>query len=337
MENLNRYYQLYPDLWRGYEVGELLGSGSFGDVYALKEIDSSHSPTEAFKEVLIPPTSAGGLEEAFFQGLDIEGAKYYYEGMKKKALDEANIMKHFSDCPNIVQFKDYQIKELPLDSDLFGWVLFVRMELLQPFKDKFFLEGMTLRETIKLGINLCTALEACHARNILHRDIKPENIFYSPVTKTFKLGDFGIACYMSRLTEEKGLAGTLTHMAPEIYQGKPFDYEADLYAVGMILYKLLNENRIPFLPDYPEKYSPVMRNQAIRRRLEGEEVLLPSIVRNRKGSSRFLTGTEECSERMREQIAQIAYKAIAAKRTERYRSAAELKSALMNCIEESLV
>ncbi len=335
MENLKRYYQLYPDLWNGYEVGELLGSGSFGDVYVLKEIGASNPSMEAFKEVLIPPASAGGLEEAFFQGLDIEGAKYYYEGMKKKALEEVNIMKHFSDCPNIVQFKDYQIKELPLDTGLFGWVLFVRMELLQSFKEKFFSEGMTLGETIKLGIDLCTALEACHTRNILHRDIKPENIFYSPLTKAFKLGDFGISCYMSRLTEEKGLAGTLTHMAPEIYQGKLFDYEADLYAVGMILYKLLNGNRIPFLPDYPEKYSPVMRNQAIRRRLEGEEVPLPSIVRNKKVSSCFLIDTEKYSEKMCEQIAQIAHKAIAAKRTKRYKSAEELKLALMNCVEMS--
>lgn len=328
MSELKEYYKLFFPIWEGYEAGELLGSGSFGDVYQLKKIGSMEETTEAFKEIVVPPVSAGGLEEAFFQGLDVNDAKYYYEGMKQKALNEADIMKRFSDCPYIVQFKDYEIRELPEEYDGYGWIIFVRMELLQPFKNRFYQDGMTVLELADLGIHLCTALEACHAEGILHRDIKPENIFYSPRTKEYKLGDFGIACYISRLTEEKGLPGTLTHMAPEIYQGKAFDYEADLYAVGMILYKILNENRVPFLPDYPERYSPVMRNQAIRRRLEGEEIPLPSIVRKEKHMSHFAVKIEDVSENARRELAVIAQKAISANRENRYASATELKQVL---------
>ncbi|MBQ8558853.1 MAG: serine/threonine protein kinase [Tyzzerella sp.] len=326
---MKEYYKLFPSIWEGYEAGELLGSGSFGDVYTLKKKGSLEAPVEAFKEVAVPPASAGGLDEALFQGLDIEGAKYYYEGMKQKALEEAEIMKRFSDCPNIVQFKDYQVKELPEDYNEYGWIIFVRMELLQPFKDKLFQDGITIREVARLIIDLCTALEACHAQGILHRDIKPENIFYSPISRTFKLGDFGIACYMTRLTEEKGLPGTLTHMAPEVYRGNSFDYESDLYAVGMILYKLLNDNRVPFLPDYPEKYSPIMRNQAIRRRLEGEEIQMPSIVRKSINASPLAVKVGDVSDEAVQNLASIAKKAIASERQNRYVSATDLKQALI--------
>lgn len=327
MSELKEFYKLFPDLWEGYEVGEPLGSGSFGDVYELKKADSKESVTEAMKEILVPPLSAGGIEEAFFQGLDASGAKYYYEGMKKKALDEVEILKRFSDCPNIVRILDYTVRELPEDAEEFGWVVFVRMELLMPFKTKLLQDKITLPEIIKLVEDLCIALEACHREEILHRDIKPENIFYSPVSKSFKLGDFGIACYMSRLTEEKGLPGTLTHMAPEVYRGEKFDYAADLYAVGMILYKLLNENRVPFLPDYPEIYSPVMRNQAIQRRLRGEEVLLPSIVRKYKEN--LVIDTSGVSGQAVTELAKIAAKAIAANRDDRYHSPEELKQVLL--------
>lgn len=326
MEELKRYYRLFPELWEEYEPGELLGSGSFGDVYELRKKNDETTSTEAMKEVIIPPESMGGISEAFFQGLDVTGIKYYFEGMKEKALKEVEIMKRLSDCPNIIKVYDYILKELPEESEEYGWVLFVRMELLEPLKDRMIREKMTLFEAADLVMDLCTALEACQKEAVFHRDIKPENIFYSQISRQYKLGDFGIACYMGRATEEKGLPGTLTHMAPEVFQGGKFDYEADLYAVGMILYKMLNENRIAFLPDYPQVYSPAMRNQAITRRLSGEEVPLPSVIRHYKEHLVFNMADMKYDEV--QEITLIAAKMVAADRNNRYRTPREVKQKL---------
>lgn len=325
MGSLKEYYKLFPPLWEGYTVGTHLGSGSFGDVYELR--GNNGQELEALKEIAVPPPSMGGFEEAIFQGLDREGARYFYEGMRTKALNEVEMMKKFSHCPSIVQIKDYITKELPESCGEYGWVIFVRMELLQPFKTKVLEEGISIIELVQLGCDLCDALSACHGQGILHRDIKPENLFYSPITQSYKLGDFGISCYVSRLTEEKGLPGTLTHMAPEVYHGQSFDYEADLYAVGMILYKLLNENRIPFLPDYPEKYSPSMRNQAMGRRLSGEEIPMPSILRKENHDCLVIKkGTATACQIAR--LASIVTRAIDPEREKRYATPAELKKAL---------
>ncbi len=330
MDKVKQYHKLFPPLWNGFEAGSLLGSGSFGDVYELKRQGSDEVPTEAFKEIAVPPPSAGGLTGALFQGLDIDGAKYYYDGMRKKALEEVEILRQFSDCPNIINIHDYKLCELPEGQDEYGWILFVRMELLQPLKQKVLQEGLNIHELVHLTIDLCTALEVCYTKGIIHRDIKPENIFYSPASNAYKLGDFGIACYASRATEEKGLPGTLTHMAPEVYCGKPFDHASDLYAVGMILYKFLNENRVPFLPDYPEKYSPALRNQAIRKRLEGESIPLPSIVRKADREISPLLKTDNITKEAIYQLSRIASKSISADRDKRYSSPAELKQAIMN-------
>ncbi len=329
MNQLKEYYKLFPALWEGYQVGNHLGSGSFGDVYQLLNRDGQ--AVEALKEIVVPPPSMGGFEEAILQGLDREGAAFFYDGMKKKAMDEVKLLKQFSRCPNIVQIKDAVIKELPEGDKEYGWVIFVRMELLEPFKTKLLNEGISLNELAQLGCDLCNALEACHEQGVLHRDIKPENVFYSPADKIFKLGDFGISCYAGRLTEEKGLPGTLTHMAPEVYHGKPFDYEADLYAVGIILYKLLNENRIPFLPDYPEKYSPAMRNQAMGRRLNGEEIPLPSILR-KKDMEGLLLHRGTLSEHQINRLANIVTRAIHPDPKERYGTPNELRKELVEFI-----
>lgn len=330
MDTLKQYYKLYPSIWDGYEAGELLGSGSFGDVYELKKKGTLARPTEAFKEIAVPPPSAGGVSEALFQGLNEEGAKYYYEGMRQKALEEVAILKKFSDYPNIIKIIDYKLFELPNGQEEYGWVIFVRMELLQPLKSKVLQEGISITELSKLIIDLCSALEVCHNEGIVHRDIKPENIFYSSESGIYKLGDFGIACYFNRITEEKGQPGTLTHMAPEVYCGTPFDYSADLYAVGMILYKFLNENRVPLLPDYPEKYSPALRNQAIQRRLHGEKIHSPSVVRKTPDELIPLLDVGNVSEDGIKHLAEIATKSIDPDKNKRYISATELKQALVN-------
>lgn len=328
MDTLMRYHALYPPIWEGYVPGTLLGSGSFGDVYELKKEGSSLPPTEAFKEIAVPPRSAGGLSEALFQGLDEAGAKYYYEGMRQKALEEVLLLKKFSHCPNIVRISDHKLFDLPEGQEEYGWVIFVRMELLQPLKEKVLKDGICIKELCRMTIDLCTALEACHAEGIVHRDIKPENIFYSPITKNYKLGDFGIACYLSRVTEEKGRPGTLTHMAPEVYRGAPFDYLSDLYALGMVLYKFLNENRIPLLPDHPTWYSPSMRNRATHRRLLGEALPLPSIVRKTPDTLFPLLSAGGVCEEGIQQLASIAARAVCCDASKRFESASALKNAL---------
>lgn len=82
-------------------------------------------------------------------------------------------------------------------------------------------------------------LEAAHAEGIVHRDIKPENILLTD--DGVRLADFGVA---ERSTEEAstiaaGPVGTLLYMSPEQIRGDPVDERSDLYAVAVVLHRLL--------------------------------------------------------------------------------------------------
>lgn len=95
---------------------------------------------------------------------------------------------------------------------------------------------------------IADALDAAHARQIIHRDIKPSNILFDSTGEAF-LSDFGIA--KSRLfTADDGewLVGTPAYMSPEQVKGDPVDGRADVYALGVILYRLLT-GQLPFSAD----------------------------------------------------------------------------------------
>ena len=97
------------------------------------------------------------------------------------------------------------------------------------------------RETARIAIPLLEALEYSHARGIVHRDIKPENIILDREGRPF-LMDFGIAKSAGSLvkTQTGFLLGTPAYVAPEQAQGKKLDGRADLYALGVTLYKTVS-------------------------------------------------------------------------------------------------
>jgi serine/threonine protein kinase len=118
-------------------------------------------------------------------------------------------------------------------------------------------QSLTESDVIKLALDLCNALELCHSKSIMHRDIKEANIFVSN-NNTYKLGDFGVSKDISNATHLETKVGTINYMPPEIFSGKKYTKNADIYSLGIVLYKLLNHGRIPFLPTYPNEIIPVL-------------------------------------------------------------------------------
>ena len=112
------------------------------------------------------------------------------------------------------------------------------------------LSGETLAEAIqRLGtieiasalgmtVKILNALDHAHARGVIHRDVKPDNIFLYGETG-LKLLDFGIL-KLTDAAEDRGMfLGTPRYAAPEQLRGDAVGASADLYAVGVVLYRLL--------------------------------------------------------------------------------------------------
>ncbi len=107
--------------------------------------------------------------------------------------------------------------------------------------------GLPITDVIDLGIAMCKALEAVHAKNVIHRDVKPGNILLFTETATEKplpkLADFGLARDLTAtpLTASEDVFGTLQYTPPETIKGSKgaIDERRDVYGLGAVLYHAL--------------------------------------------------------------------------------------------------
>ena len=111
--------------------------------------------------------------------------------------------------------------------------------------------GLAPARVVSLALELTAALEAAHTAGLVHRDLKPANVMLldAPGGRDFvKVLDFGIARPITdatQMTETGKLVGTPHYLAPEVVEGEVPGPEADLYALGIILYELCTGGR-PF-------------------------------------------------------------------------------------------
>jgi serine/threonine protein kinase len=102
-----------------------------------------------------------------------------------------------------------------------------------------------LREILAIITQVCDALHYAHERGVIHRDLRPGNTLLSTDSRV-KVGDFGLArlvgdeLFRRNLAEQNQAMGTLDYVAPEqLEPGNRVDHRADIYSLGMLLYKLL--------------------------------------------------------------------------------------------------
>jgi serine/threonine protein kinase/Tol biopolymer transport system component len=201
-----------------FRVGEPLGSGGMGVVYAAEDLQLGRSVALKFlaPELVRDPAAK---------------ARFLTEARATSALDHANL------CT---------IHEAGESED---GLLFLAM----PRYDGESLERRIARgplpvdEALDIGVQTARGLAKAHQHGIIHRDVKPGNLF---VTRdgVVKILDFGIA----KLTGEVGptrrgtFLGTPAYMAPEQTRGKAVDARADVWSLGVVLYEMLAGRR-PFV------------------------------------------------------------------------------------------
>ena len=101
--------------------------------------------------------------------------KEYFHSLVEDCIQEVSTMEYFRGNSHVVSVEDYKVVEY---LDDIGGIFIVRMEYLTGFLDYCMGKELTEKEVIRLGIDLCKALEYCQKQNIIHRDIKPEIYLY---------------------------------------------------------------------------------------------------------------------------------------------------------------
>ena len=267
--------------WPQWHVARRLGGGAIGDVFEIYRDNLEVRELSALKLIRISDTG-----EAYAPFPSAEGAEPYRMQAGQQVIPEVfryeiQIMEALQGAPNIVSIDDYYLKK-----DASSTMLFVRMELLTGFRQLLAErqrkhQAFTIPEVLKIGRDICSALIYCEEEGIIHRDIKPANLFIDDFGN-YKVGDFGVSGLLDTARVAPSMTGieTISYMAPEVFSGLPYNNTVDIYALGLILYQLLNNCRVPFLPtEGPCTAKDI--DSANYRRLHGEAI--PSLEGIRAG------------------------------------------------------
>lgn len=290
-------------VWPDWKIVEKIGEGSFGKVYKAQRMERDKAFYSAIKIITIP-ANQGELKSIQSEMPGDQSVREYFQNLVDDCIQEVSTMEYFRGNSHVVAVEDYKVVEY---LDTIGWDIYIRMEYLTSFLEYCQGKQMEEKEVIQLGIDLCKALEYCQKLNIIHRDIKPENIFVSRFGE-FKLGDFGIARELERTMSTLSKKGTYSYMAPEMYKGEKYDSRVDIYSLGIMLYKLRNKNRLPFISLEKQLITYRDKENALTRRMSGEQIPVPADAG--------------------EELARVILKACAYDREERYSDAAQFRQAL---------
>lgn len=198
-----------------YEIMGRIGTGGMADVY--KAIDRKLNRYVAVKV----------LKREFREDETFVN-KFQTEAQSAAGLQH----------PNIVSI--YDVGE---DRGLY----YIVMELIEGITLKDYIQKkgrLTPKEVISIGVQVCSAMEMAHGRNIIHRDIKPQNIMISKEGKV-KVTDFGIAKATSSNTISTNAMGSVHYTSPEQARGGFSDAKSDIYSLGISMYEMIT-GKLPF-------------------------------------------------------------------------------------------
>jgi CheY-like chemotaxis protein len=210
-----------------YRLEESIGAGAAGSVYK-----ATHLVLGRHVAVKVLRSTEGVTPE--------QRTRFQREGIAAVRI------KH----PNAVAVTDFGLTA--------EGIMYLVMELLEGYSlaDELASKGtLSLARAAEILLPICDVLAEAHALGIIHRDLKPANIFLhqTRTAEVVKVVDFGIAKMLDdeaadaeqHLTLVGHVLGTPAYMAPERLQNRPYDGRADVYSLGILLFRML-AGRLPF-------------------------------------------------------------------------------------------
>ncbi|CAM8942498.1 hypothetical protein QQ045_013486 [Rhodiola kirilowii] len=204
-----------------YELGRMLGHGTFAKVYHARNLKNGKSV--AMKVVAKEKVIQVGMMEQV-----------------KREISVMKMVKH----PNIVELHEVMASKSKI---------YFAMELVRGGELFSKIAKGRLREDVARVYfqQLISAVDFCHSRGVYHRDLKPENLLLDE-DGNLKVTDFGLSAFTEHLKQDGLLhttCGTPAYVAPEVLAKKGYDgANADLWSCGVILYVLL-AGFLPFQDD----------------------------------------------------------------------------------------
>lgn len=201
-------YVVDPVQGNAYYKGQLLGKGGFAKVFLMTDVNNGN-------EYACKIIRKNRMQKIHMQ-------KIAREIMIHKELNHMNVVQlhhYFEDNLNV-----YMLLEACPRKSLMH-VLKYRGKVTEP-EARYYMKQMV------------TGVAYIHSQKVVHRDLKPGNMFLSD-RMIVKIGDFGLATRLDGQCRRVTICGTPNYIAPEVLYKQAYSYEADVWALGCILYALL--------------------------------------------------------------------------------------------------
>jgi eukaryotic-like serine/threonine-protein kinase len=197
----------------GYRIIKLLGQGGMGAVFLAEELILQRCV--AIKMMKPDVAAKPDARERFLR-----------EARSAAGLKSDHI---------ITIFQVGEVRDVP----------FLAMELLDGLAMDQWLntqpKQLPIAEVTRIAQDVLSGLAAAQAKGLVHRDIKPANLWIDTITGRVKILDFGLTrpSEGEHITQSGAIVGTPAYMAPEQADGQPVDGRADLFSLGVVLYRML--------------------------------------------------------------------------------------------------
>lgn len=216
-----------------YEIEKLLGAGGMGEVYLAHD-------TKLDRKVALK------ILNQSVEANTSNVARFIQEAKAASALNHPNILV-------IHEIGEHEARHFIVSEYVDGQTLRTALNA----------NERPIGEILDISIQIASALNAAHEKNIVHRDIKPENVILRP-DGLAKVLDFGLAKLIEQKSRsligfedetarhdqtEKGvILGTVNYLSPEQAKGDPVDQRTDIFSLGVLLYEMIT-GKTPFAGD----------------------------------------------------------------------------------------
>ncbi len=204
-------------------------------------------------KIISIPSSQKQLDALLLTGAypDAASAMEYFSHQAEGVVKEAEILKELSKLQGFLPYENWQT--VPMENNQLGYEVYLLSRYKHTLEKYLKSNTMTHLGAVNLGLDLCAALSICRRAGYMFVDLKPSNIFLAG-KREYRIGDLGFAPLNGLKFNSLPSKYCSTYTPPELHDAMTtLNPTADIYAVGMILYQIYNDGRLPFENQAPSK------------------------------------------------------------------------------------
>ena len=230
--------QEYEPLWNEWNIKELICEGNLSSVYEV----TNGKKDAVIKVISIPKLQNEGTISNSISVENQEAMSGFFSEVVAVLETELDKISIINNIPNILGYQKYKAFRRVEDV---GYDLILLMDKKQNLKDYFLEhEDLTNEQIVSIVKEIAILLGYAHQEGILHKDLKIENVFIDEEGHGM-LADFSLARKIEGFQSRSNRKTDMAYNAPEIFSEYDYTEATDLYALGVLLYILLNDLEVP--------------------------------------------------------------------------------------------